>query len=82
VERDLFDDEHDLFRDSVRSFLEKEIVPHHPAWEEAGIVDRDMFRKAGAQGFLGMAAPRSSAAAGWTTSGTTSSSPRRSSGPA
>jgi alkylation response protein AidB-like acyl-CoA dehydrogenase len=57
VERDLFDDEHELFRDSVRSFLEKEIAPHHADWEAAGIVDREMFVKAGAHGFLGMAAP-------------------------
>ena len=32
-------------------------MPHHEAWERAGIVDREVFRKAGAQGFLGMAAP-------------------------
>jgi alkylation response protein AidB-like acyl-CoA dehydrogenase len=58
VERTLFDDEHDLFRDSVRAFIAKELVPHHEAWEEAGIVDRDLFTKAGAQGFLGMSAPQ------------------------
>jgi alkylation response protein AidB-like acyl-CoA dehydrogenase len=57
MERTLFEEEHDLFRDSVRSFIAKEVVPHHEAWERAGIVDRDLFTKAGALGFLGMAVP-------------------------
>jgi alkylation response protein AidB-like acyl-CoA dehydrogenase len=57
VRRTLFDDEHELFRDSVRSFIAKELAPHHEAWERAGIVDRDLFTKAGAQGFLGMSVP-------------------------
>jgi alkylation response protein AidB-like acyl-CoA dehydrogenase len=57
MERSLFDDDHDLFRDSVRGFIAKEMVPHHAAWEAAGIVDRAMFRRAGARGFLGMAVP-------------------------
>ena len=58
MQRTLFEDEHELFRDSVRAFIAKELVPHHEAWEEAGIVDRDLFTKAGAQGFLGMAVPQ------------------------
>ncbi len=57
MQRTLFEDEHELFRDSVRAFIAKELVPHHDEWEEAGIVDRDLFTKAGAQGFLGMAVP-------------------------
>ena len=57
MERTLFEDEHELFRDSVRAFIAKELAPHHEAWEQAGIVDRDLFTKAGAQGFLGMAVP-------------------------
>ena len=57
MQRTLFEDEHELFRDSVRAFIAKELVPHHDAWEEAGIVDRELFTKAGAQGFLGMAVP-------------------------
>jgi alkylation response protein AidB-like acyl-CoA dehydrogenase len=58
MQRTLFEEEHELFRDSVRAFIAKELVPHHEAWEEAGIVDRDLFTKAGAQGFLGMAVPQ------------------------
>ena len=57
MERTLFHDEHELFRESVRSFIARELVPHHEDWERAGIVDRDVFRKAGRHGFLAMAAP-------------------------
>ncbi len=57
MERTLFDAEHEMFRDSVRGFIAKELLPHHGEWERAGIVDRAMFTKAGAQGFLGMPVP-------------------------
>jgi alkylation response protein AidB-like acyl-CoA dehydrogenase len=57
MRRTLFDDDHEQFRRSVRSFIEAELVPHRDEWEEAGIVDRDLFRKAGRHGFLAMAAP-------------------------
>jgi alkylation response protein AidB-like acyl-CoA dehydrogenase len=57
LRRILFDDEHELFRDSVRRFIAAEVAPRHEAWERAGIVDRDLFRSAGKHGFLGMAAP-------------------------
>jgi alkylation response protein AidB-like acyl-CoA dehydrogenase len=52
-----FEEEHDMFRDSFRSFVDKEMAPNVEAWERAGIMDRDLFRKAGALGFLGMAIP-------------------------
>ncbi|MGH9275526.1 MAG: acyl-CoA dehydrogenase family protein [Acidimicrobiales bacterium] len=57
MQRTLFDADHELFRDSVRGFIAKELVPHHEEWERAGIVDRALFAKAGAQGFLGMSVP-------------------------
>jgi alkylation response protein AidB-like acyl-CoA dehydrogenase len=57
VRRTLFDDEHELFRDSVRRFIASELAPRNEAWERAGIVDRDMFRSAGKHGFLGMGVP-------------------------
>lgn len=41
-----------MFRDSVRSFMKNEIQPHSDRWHEQGIVDRDAFLKAGAQGLL------------------------------
>ncbi len=50
--RKIFDEEHEIFRNSVRSFMKKEIQPHADRWHEAGIVDREAFRKAGEQGLL------------------------------
>jgi long-chain-acyl-CoA dehydrogenase len=57
VERTLFDEDHELFRDSVRRFIAADVVPHNDEWERAGLVDRAMFTAAGKHGFLGMAAP-------------------------
>jgi alkylation response protein AidB-like acyl-CoA dehydrogenase len=47
-----FTEEQTMFRDAYRKFLASEIVPHMEGWREAGIVDREAFRKAGEQGFL------------------------------
>jgi len=47
-----FTEEQTMFRDAYRKFLASEIVPHMEDWREAGIVDREAFRKAGEQGFL------------------------------
>ena len=52
-----FTTEHELFRDSVRHFVETEIRPHDARWERDGKVDKDMFRRAGEAGLLGMAVP-------------------------
>lgn len=57
IERKVFDAEHELFRESVRKFLEVEAVPYHGQWEKDGQVDRDIWLKAGAQGFLVPTAP-------------------------
>ena len=57
MQRDIFDDTHEQFRASFRSFLEREAVPHRERWEEEGIVDRSVFAAAGASGFLGMDVP-------------------------
>ena len=48
----IFEEEHDLFREQVRRFMQTEIAPHVEAWRKAGICDKDAFRKAGAQGLL------------------------------
>lgn len=55
--RNLFDDDHELFRDSFRRFLDNEVVPHYDQWERDGIVPREVFGAAGKSGFLGMAIP-------------------------
>jgi alkylation response protein AidB-like acyl-CoA dehydrogenase len=57
VQSALYEAEHEAFRAMVRDFLAKEVVPHHAAWEEAGIVDRSVWLKAGEQGLLGMDVP-------------------------
>lgn len=49
-----FDAEHDMFRDSVRRFFQREIAPYSEAWRAQGQVDRTAFRKAGEQGLLCM----------------------------
>ena len=46
-----------LFRDSVRRFLEKEVVPNRDRWRKEGMVDRALWNKAGAQGMLLTAIP-------------------------
>jgi len=52
MERKLFEDEHEMFRDSVRSFMQNEIQPHSDRWHDAGIVDREAYLKAGEMGLL------------------------------
>ena len=52
MSRHIFEDEHEMFRDSVRAFMKKEILPNTDRWHEQGIVDREAFRKAGEQGLL------------------------------
>lgn len=52
MKRTIFDMEHDMFRDSVRKFMQQEVGPHGDEWRAAGICDRDAFRKAGEQGLL------------------------------
>jgi alkylation response protein AidB-like acyl-CoA dehydrogenase len=54
MRREIFDDEHESFRAAVGTFLDKEAVPHHEQWEKDGIVPREIWAKAGAQGLLGL----------------------------
>ena len=48
----IYGEEHELFRASVRKFVAQEIAPHHAGWEEDGVVDRALWRKAGEAGLL------------------------------
>ena len=52
IPRTVYESEHEMFRDSVRRFLEEEAVPHHEAWEKEGQIARDLWNKAGELGFL------------------------------
>ena len=48
----MFTSEHNTFREATRRFIAQEIVHHHPAWEKAGIVPREVWQKAGELGLL------------------------------
>lgn len=52
-----FNETHDMVRDTVRKFVDKEILPHVEEWEEAGEFPRDLYKKAADAGILGINAP-------------------------
>ena len=64
IERSLFREEHEIWRATVRRFVEKEIVPFHAKWEEDGIVPRELWLKAGAAGLLCCTVPEEYGGAG------------------
>ena len=64
MKRTLFTEEHRLFRDSYRHFVEKEMVPFYAQWEKDGHVSRELWLKAGQQGFLGLNVPEEYGGAG------------------
>jgi alkylation response protein AidB-like acyl-CoA dehydrogenase len=57
LDRTLFTAEHEQFRQAVRRFVQKEVVPYYDQWEKDGCVSRELWRKAGAQGLLGINLP-------------------------
>ncbi len=57
MKRTIFEEDHQLFRETFRQFVEKEMVPHNNFWEQEGIVSREIFEKAGEHGFLGIDLP-------------------------
>ncbi len=59
-----YSDEHRIFRQTLRKFLEKEVIPHVEEWEEAGIVPKSAWKKMGEQGFLCTAVPEAYGGAG------------------
>ncbi len=52
IPRTLFSEEHEQFRESIARFLEREVRPHYEHYEEQGHIDREVWQKAGAAGFL------------------------------
>jgi alkylation response protein AidB-like acyl-CoA dehydrogenase len=54
IKRRLYEEEHEIFRETVRRWAEKEVFPHGEAWREDGVVSREVWRSAGEQGFLCM----------------------------
>ena len=57
MKRTIFEADHDLFRETAREFVSREIAPNVGKWEAAGKVDKEMFQRAGHAGLLGMAIP-------------------------
>lgn len=64
IERTLFSEEHHMFRDSVRKFVEQNVTPHHAQWDEDGMVSREVWLQAGEQGLLGCDIPEEYGGAG------------------
>jgi len=58
MDSDLFDEDHELFRASVREFVDKHVVPRLPQWDADRLIDRETWRVAGKLGLLGLAAPK------------------------
>src|SRR5262249_58350405 len=50
----IFSEQHDMFRQSVRAFVEKEVEPHIEEWEQAGQIPRSIWTRMGELGFLGV----------------------------
>jgi len=57
VPRTIFGEEHEAFRDAIRRFIAREIVPHYREWEDAGMVPRAAWLRAGQMGMLGPDVP-------------------------
>jgi acyl-CoA dehydrogenase len=57
MKRLIFDEDHDMFRDATRRFMQAEIEPHVERWREQGLCDKEAFLNAGEQGLLGMWVP-------------------------
>ena len=55
--RAIFEDDHEDYRESSRSFLAAEVAPNFKEWDASGVVDRELFKKAAGHGFMGMAIP-------------------------
>ncbi|MEX0582626.1 MAG: acyl-CoA dehydrogenase family protein [Sneathiella sp.] len=64
IERSIFDEEHNIFRETVRRFYEEHIIPHHSQWEKDGQISRDAWLEAGKQGLLCMPIPEEYGGAG------------------
>ena len=59
IERDLYSEEHEVFRKTVRRFFDEEVKPRHQEWERDGLVSREIWRAAGEHGILCADTPES-----------------------
>ncbi|WP_281302156.1 MULTISPECIES: acyl-CoA dehydrogenase family protein [unclassified Iodidimonas] len=62
--REIYSSDHEMFRDSVRTFFARELHPHKERWNKQGIIDRDFWTKAGAAGLLCPSMPEDYGGAG------------------
>jgi len=54
MDKRYFSEEHNLFRESFKAFLQKEVVPHIDKWEKEGTIERFIWKKFGDMGYLGL----------------------------
>ena len=64
MHRDIYDESHELYRQTVREFISREVTPHYEAWESAGMLDRQVFKAACAAGIYGLEIPERFGGAG------------------
>ena len=57
MKREIYDEDHEAFRASVKQFLDREVTPHLEAYAAGHGLDRDFWLAAGKQGFLGLEIP-------------------------
>ncbi|RKJ99269.1 acyl-CoA dehydrogenase family protein [Alicycliphilus denitrificans] len=57
IQRTIYREDHEQFREQARRFFDKEIVPFHAQWERDGIVPKEVWRKAGREGLLNTLLP-------------------------
>jgi alkylation response protein AidB-like acyl-CoA dehydrogenase len=57
MRRDFYTEDHELYRDSIRSYVENQVVPSYAEWSHAGIVPREVFTQLGELGALGFGVP-------------------------
>ena len=66
MQRNIFDDDHENYRDTVRQFLKREVEPHYETWEADKLVDRSAWAAAGEAGVVGLGVPEEFGGAGVT----------------
>ena len=64
MQRNVFDQDHESFRKTLRAFIEAEVVPHHDEWFAAGIVPKELYRKLADLGLFGITVPEEYGGAG------------------
>ena len=66
MRRTVFTEDHEAFRETIRDFIAKEVVPVYPEWEKAGAAPKDFYLKLGELGVFGIEVPEEFGGAGMT----------------